>query len=728
MEDHKLETDDVGNLILTPEQEEFSRRENKRCCDTGYWVMIRGHITWIYGTYYFELNYWYIQADTDNGYKEFRQRDRQFWMLWWQIKNEPYIIGMFNLKHRRAGATHSGYAESVVECMKRENAVSNFFNFDEKTNRRRFNEMFKPPALAAKRWAIGINNLDENSTKYECISPIKRKSIKNAAGFQAAGTKSKINILPTTVKGDDGGKINYILVDEPFKWKDIDFAEFIDAQIPTVTLGGGIKKIGHIMCISTTEEIAEGNTAYSKWVASKSYEYDENGFLRSPTKIIPVFFSAAYCLEGFVDKYGDPIMDEPDSETREWMRANPKKCPVVMGSTRYLREEKARLLAVKGPEGERAYLSFCRKHPETEDEAFMGSTGNNSFHRQILMNTLSIIRSNHGVLGVKKRIRRGNFEYIDPANKHMGCYFLEDEMNGRWHTTMLFSDPALRNRMIRGPKGLPAPQLRNRGCISVDPYSKDKVIDEKRHSLGAAHGILFFDERNERTRFSIDGNSIDGLQRNDYHPTPSLFCSYNYRPDDTTVFYEDILKCCIYYGLPCSFEENVGRIEQYFETVGMENYLLWRYEYLENPGGTDYKKRGLVMNKEWASVGYSLFDQFIKGQMPWLNGLNYSLDTEMEALRLPFEALIIQLLEFNFQRREPYDMVMSCFTGLIYMNKLFKNNTSIFQNSISSKFESPSGYQSDILGGLSGHDQRNETKLERQTRFIMEQYHSYNPQ
>lgn len=698
MDDDAMEYDSIGNLLLTEEQEIYADRENRRICDTGYWFMCKGVITWLYSTHYFELNYWDIDAETPNRMKEYRERDRKFWMVWWQIKNEPFIVGMFNLKHRRAGATFAAFSEAVIECIKKDLAAVSFFNFNKEANKERFDQMFKPAAMACKRWIIGINNLDSKSTKFECKSPVKRKSVDNAQGFDVAGTRSVINLQATTEKGADGAKNHFQFWDEFFKLDEIDFAKAIEAQIPVVTLGAGIKKVGNIMCLSTTEEIKSGNTAYGKWQASKGYGYDDHGNLVSPTQFIPIFFSASYCLEGFVDYYGDAIEEEPDEETKKWMLANPDRCPKPIGSKRYLREEKARLLNV--PNGMEAYLSFCRKHPETEEEAFMQSSGNNSFDRKILINLLALVRSK----AIQQKIRRGNFEWLDPENRQLGCYWKDNDLNGRFYTSMLFSGENKENQSVRGKYGLPSPMYREDGCITVDPYSKDHVVDEKRCSLGAAHGLFFFNERNERTRWDFSGKSIDGMTRNDYHPTPSIFLSYLNRPDDVTVFHDDILKACIYYGLPCSLEANVGQTAKHFIDNGFENYLLYRYEYLDHPSGNDYKAVGLILsdnnNTGTASVGYTLLDRFIKGRMPHLGGFNYQIDTIEEALRMPFENLILDLLAFNYQKRSPHDLTMSLFTGLIYYDKLYKNRGTLFDSAATMSIPKSQGYESDILGGI----------------------------
>lgn len=703
MNDDQIQEDEIGNLILTVEQEAYAARENRRFIDTGYWLMINGHITWLYGTYYFELNNWWANTDGPDGLKEYRDRDRRLWFVWWQIKCEPFVFCLLNLKHRRAGATFGFHAEGVIACMEKELAMVDFFNFEKDTNKKRFDEMFKPSALKCKKWIIGINNLDEKSTKFHAVSPVKRASTKNARALKTAGTGGVINIMATTERGADGGKRAYILIDEFFKWDLIDFANFLDAQLPVVSAGGGVKKFGCIMGISSTEEISENNTAYERWKLSKQFYYDDKGFLRSPVGSVAIFFDAADCLEGFVDKFGDPIIDDPNPETAAWMLANPNKCPLgAIGSRRYLREKKAELL--KMDDNRKSYNNFCRKHPESEEEAFMAAAGENSFNRDVLLSILSNIRSNTGPYGARGRISRGNFEWHVEGNIQAGAYFSPDPAGGRFYTNLLLNNDRLRNRMVRGRGGQPAPQFREKGCISVDPYSKDKTVDKKRYSLGAGHGILFFDYNNEQSRFTSDLTNIMG-QRMDYHPTPSIFLSYANRPEDMSIFNDDILKACVYYGIPCSIESNVGTIVHHFDERGALNYLLSRNEYLDHPSASDYEQYGLNMSmKETIMLGYALVNQFLLGNHPHLSGFTYNLAHELEVHRLPFEPLVLDMLSFNINNRTVHDYTMSLFTGFIYYYKLFKHRTGYFELSKMEHQIIDAGIQaqSDLLSSGSG--------------------------
>ena len=76
--------------------------------------------------------------------------------------------------------------------MEKSLAMVDFFNFEKDTNKKRFDEMFKPSALKCKKWIIGINNLDEKSTKFHYSQPRKRASTKKRKGFKTAGNRRVI--------------------------------------------------------------------------------------------------------------------------------------------------------------------------------------------------------------------------------------------------------------------------------------------------------------------------------------------------------------------------------------------------------------------------------------------------------------------------------------------------------------------------------------------------------
>lgn len=52
-------------------------------------------------------------------------------------------------------------------------------------------------------------------------------------------------------------------------------------------------------------------------------------------------------------------------------------------------------------------------------------------------------------------------------------------------------------------------------------------------------------------------------------------CLYVFRPDDPEIFYEDMLKACIYYGCKILIEDNKDNCIDYFKKRGYEQYLTW---------------------------------------------------------------------------------------------------------------------------------------------------------
>jgi hypothetical protein len=87
---------------------------------------------------------------------------------------------------------------------------------------------------------------------------------------------------------------------------------------------------------------------------------------------------------------------------------------------------------------------------------------------------------------------------------------------------------------------------------------------------------------------------------------------------------------------------------------------------------------------------------------------------------MPFENLVLDLLAFNYQNRQPHDLAMSCFTGLIYMDKLFHNRGSIFQSQIINALPQHRRLESDILSGLvaaTGGDKYEMDILELQAKY-----------
>jgi len=57
--------------------------------------------------------------------------------------------------------------------------------------------------------------------------------------------------------------------------------------------------------------------------------------------------------------------------------------------------------------------------------------------------------------------------------------------------------------------------------------------------------------------------------------TNTFVCQYIHRPPTAKIFYEDMLKMCVYYGCQMLFEDNKIGIMHYFEDRGYSQFLMW---------------------------------------------------------------------------------------------------------------------------------------------------------
>ena len=169
----------------------------------------------------------------------------------------------------------------------------------------------------------------------------------------------------------------------------------------------------------------------------------------------------------------------------------PNKCPLAISSRRYLREKKAELL--KMDDNRKSYNNFCRKHLNQKKRRLWQQRGEKLFQQGCFaIYPEQHTRSNTGPYGSQRPYKQRNFEWHVEGNIQAGAYFspLTPQV------TTLLHQSSFKQRQATKPDGerpwRPAsPAVQGKGCISVDPYSKDKTVDKKRYSLGAGHGILF---------------------------------------------------------------------------------------------------------------------------------------------------------------------------------------------------------------------------------------------
>ena len=142
--------------------------------------------------------------------------------------------------------------------------------------------------------------------------PSKRITKNNKTTQKGEALNTVINWKNTTNNAYDGEKLHLLYLDEAGKWeKPTDIRDAWRIQRTCLIVGRRI--VGKAMVGSTVNPMDKGGKEYKDlWKDSDPFGRNANGRTRSG--LYRLFIPAYESLEGFFDKYGNPVVKDPDSQ------------------------------------------------------------------------------------------------------------------------------------------------------------------------------------------------------------------------------------------------------------------------------------------------------------------------------------------------------------------------------------------------------------------------------
>lgn len=653
--EHKRDTKTKSILWFKMDgrQEKYAKREEDRVWIHGFWLFIDGVLTWLPGTYYGELNYWNIGIPINDGFKEYRHIDLEYWMNWDDIEKTELELGDIRPKARREGSTERNMWK-LFYYGRASKTKCGFLMDDGKKTGGKFTSSFIAPYNELPLWFRGHDIVPANSSQINL-------TWKNHLTGKLDGIGSQIFYKNTTEQAFNGEKLGFGLFDESGKFT-IDLITFwYSVHKICFTLGANSSRAGLVSFPTTVEDMTNG--AQFKRLVEDSKRSTYNPILKQTTSGLRLFFrSVEDGLENFFDPWGDTIKEDPtDPYIIEWRK---KKGHIFwnMGTVRYIQTH----LDDYSKKGRwDLYTKFLRAHPRTLEDVFTTTAGQNGFNTMKLERLITNLQSS-----VKSSLTRvGRLEWINKLDWSKGCYW-QDDSGGNIETNELyvgehFEKHANRCEWVNGEG---RPLNKDFAVNTVDPYQRGIVIDKEDGSKGAAHGLSFFDLINEKTKW--DPNS-PGMIRDNYKKTPRLFFSYYDRPLDVADFWEHMAQICIYWGIPMAHESNIGDIARYFISKKMEKFLIPANDFFM-PAERKREREGLYgfnVGSD-ALVDVMCVARFIAGKDSYLQGYYYDIDLHSEMDRCPFLETAKDMHAFKANNRKKFDRTMSLVPGLTYMETL----------------------------------------------------------
>lgn len=568
----------------------------------GYWFYNHGNIEYLTGDHFFYLAFWRI----DGIVPYWKDSDATFFYIEKHCTEMDNCLGWMQVTNRRDGKT--GKATSILY-----NRISLSYNanggIQSKTNPDA-KQIFRKLVLSWQKLPAYLKPVDTGETyptqALRFQEPSKRSTKSGKKEYKDV-LNSLIDYKPAVAEAYDGSKLKYYYDDEFGKTTEVNVQE--RWQIVKECLVQGETVIGKSLHTTTAEEMEEkgGQAAKDLWDDSDVYAATEIGRDMTVSGLLRWFKPATHGLEGYIDEYGYSVIEDPEKPVKG---INGKM--IKQGSKSYI--EKRR----KGLTGS-TLASEKRKYPLTIDEAFIEEGKLSPFDVIKLNEQLSYLGDvNTGVI-------KGNFVWADRDKTKVAFQPTE---TGRWNVLWM---PPVDKRNTRVPTGRGfKPGNFDQVVSGCDPFDHKLTTDGKK-SNGASYVYRKFDPF-------------------DQEKSECFVCEYVNRPATPDMFYDDILKQCVFYGCEVLVENNKIGMVNWFENNGFGSYLMARPE----SSHTDYskkrqKEKGIPMSGDAVRQrAIELTESYIYQH----TGLNYKDNTYGNVF---FPLLLKCWLKFNPQKWTDYD-------------------------------------------------------------------------
>ena len=511
-------------------QDEFTNRED------GYWFMNNGKPTYITGSHYMYLQW----SKIDIGLPDFRESNRIFFIFWEACKADDRCFGMCYLKNRRSGFSFMSSSETANIGTISKDAKLGILSKTGADAKEMFINKVVPIVRNYPFFFKPIQDgMDNPKTELSFRVPAKKitkKNMSNVDDDKIVGLDTTIDWLNTADNSYDGQKLLNLVHDESGKWLSPNNI-LNNWRVTKTCLRLGSRIVGKCMMGSTVNALAKGGQNF-KDLYHDSMPSKRNANGQTKSGLYSLFIPMEYNMEGFIDEFGYPVIEDPETPV---MGIDGRH--IKVGAVSYWQNE---VDALKNDAD--ALNEFYRQYPRTESHAFRDES------RQSLFNLTKIYQQiDYNDSLIKDRVlTRGSFHWRN-GEKDTEVIWTPDS-RGRFLVSWLPPD-RLRNKfVIRNGKKCPAND--DLGAFGCDPYDISGVVGGG-GSNGALHGL---------TTSNLDPDV----------PSNMFFLEYVARPQTADIFFEEVLMACVFYGMPILAENNKARMLYHFKNRGYRGYSMNR--------------------------------------------------------------------------------------------------------------------------------------------------------
>ena len=484
----------------------------------GFWFMNNGVPTYLTGSNYFYLTYWFIAAVNEDGYPEHREAVKEWFYVMDICHKDEYCFGAIMGCQKRFGKTEICLADEYNHATLI--IKDSLFGMNSLSSTEARNNLFKSRLIRSHKripnYLKPVSN--ETKSKREITSELTFKGTSLGDGRYTKALNNVIDHRPTLVSAYQGKRPAYIFFDEPGSVEEISLIDWWTTVKQQLALGKRI--FGKCFLPTTLESMNPSGASDFKelWYKSDITKRDGNG--RTESGLYKYFKPHYKGREGFIDEYGFDLVEEAKK-----FRQNELDNADDNGK-----------------------MKIKRQYPENEDEMFYVINEDSQLNLQNIQDQIAFNDEN------KHLAPYGDLEWIDNIrDNELGVRWIPNP-NGRWCITKHPTIPNL--SIMKGGKRTPNNGVDgDGGMIGIDPISGVKAYSKRKSDLG-----MFGWDFLKPTEAISDIPAFDYVAR-----TPNPYDGF-----------EDVIKTCVYFGWKAHIERNKEALITHMEMRGYENYMQRR--------------------------------------------------------------------------------------------------------------------------------------------------------
>jgi hypothetical protein len=366
-----------------------------------------------------------------------------------------------------------------------------------------------------------------------------------------------INHRPSGERAYDMEKLHFIHHDEvgkvdPKNGININIIDRWRVVMKCLAQGPYIHGLG--LLTSTLGEMEKGGGEQMKKLIFASRFDDRNDNGQTASGLFTLFFPAYDGLDGFIDEYGNSIVNDPPKPVK-----NSDGRIVMIGAKTFLMNKRR---AFEMANDQIGLIEEIQNFPWNLKECFMSASKDSSFP----------------VLRIRRRItdlnfqphvtRRYNMEWEEGRGSNVK---IREDDNGRFVISHL---PPYAQRNIKEwdpdlEAWKPGWNVINKYVMGADPAKyEEQEISGKKKSYFA--GAMFYKKDN-----SIDGDNNNEIKLRSQWISDKFVLTYKHRDVTREEYADDLAKACVFYGAMLYPEMNITNLYENFVSWGLSGYLLY---------------------------------------------------------------------------------------------------------------------------------------------------------